>query len=229
MTVLKLAFAMGGGVSLGTFSGSALTEAIKLAVLNAIEGNAGYDKVKIDVFSGASAGSLSLAVMLRALSWRTQEEEEAAESRLQADYSTLWARAKSEQRKDLIAAQVAQDLQQRAWVDLITLDQLLGGNDPDRELAMKSSAGLLDSKAIHKIAQDYIIPPVDQSEIIWDRRLLADRCLYACALTSLTPFRADGRSLFAAGNTPPPPGLEDALTSRYHNDLRVFDIHLGKP
>lgn len=232
MTVLKLAFAMGGGVSLGTFSGSALTEAIKLAVLNAIEGNAGYDKVEIDVFSGASAGSLSLAVMLRALSWRTQEEEEAAESRLANEYPVQWAKASAPQKQDLkqalIAAQVAQDLQYRAWVELVTLDQLLGGNNPERELAMKSSAGLLDSRAIHKIAQELVIPP-DGSKVIWERRLLADRCLYACALTSLTPFRADGRSLFAAGNTPPPPGLEDALTSRYHNDLRVFDIHLGKP
>lgn len=224
MKVLKLAFSMGGGVSLGTFSGSALTEAIKLAVLNAIEGNSGYDKVEIDVFSGASAGSLSLAVMLRALSWRTQNEINAAQSKLQTDYPVQWAKASAAQKQDLIAAQVAQDLQYRAWVELVTLDQLLGSNDSERELAMKSSAGLLDSRAIHKIAQELVIPPEDQSSIIWDRRLLADRCLYACALTSLTPFRADGRSLFAAGN--PLPGLEDALTSRYHNDLRVFDLHL---
>lgn len=227
MKSLKLAFAMGGGVSLGTFSGAALTEAIKLAVLNAIEGSEEYEKVEIDVFSGASAGSLSLAVMLRALSWRTQAEVRAAESRLNRDYPTLWKKATDEQQKDLIAAQVAQDLQQRVWVELTTLDELLGGNDPERLLAMKSSAGLLDSRAIHKIAQDLVIPPADQSQIIWDRRLLADRCLYACALTSLTPFRADGRSSSSSTPTPTPPGLEDALTSRYHNDLRVFDLHLN--
>ena len=61
---LKLGFAMGGGVSLGSFSGAALTETIKLALLYGTDkdGNP-YENVVVDVFSGASAGAMSLGVM----------------------------------------------------------------------------------------------------------------------------------------------------------------------
>lgn len=220
--ILKLAFAMGGGVSLGSFSGAALTEAIKLALLRIAEGTADYDKVKVDVFSGASAGSLSLAVMLRALTWRTRDEEKEAQADLQRDYKDLWTKAGAELRKDLIAAQVAQNLQARAWVEQINLGQLLGGNDPAREQRLRSAPGLLDSEAVYRIARDLLLP--DQTRnISWDRRLLADRCLYACTLTSLTPFTNDATATF---HTSPAslPGLRDALTSRVHKDMRVFDI-----
>ena len=67
---LRLGFAMGGGVSLGTFSGAALSEAIKLLILH----NQQYDKITIDVFSGASAGALTLVLMLRNLSHRTSSQ-----------------------------------------------------------------------------------------------------------------------------------------------------------
>jgi len=59
---LRIGFAMGGGVSLGTFNGAALTQTLKLAVLR---GNC--TDVQVDCFSGASAGAMSLAVMLRGL------------------------------------------------------------------------------------------------------------------------------------------------------------------
>ncbi|MEL6274485.1 MAG: hypothetical protein AAFU03_05145 [Bacteroidota bacterium] len=69
---LKLAFAMGGGVSLGTFSGAALTECVKQLVIGGrIVGQNGkedkYEEVVLDVFSGASAGAISLAIMVRML------------------------------------------------------------------------------------------------------------------------------------------------------------------
>ena len=58
--ILKLGFAMGGGVSLGTFSGSALTETIKqYMVYGKDENGEKYEEVVIDVFSGASAGAIS--------------------------------------------------------------------------------------------------------------------------------------------------------------------------
>ena len=68
--VLKLGFAMGGGVSLGSFSGASLTEAIKLALLYGTdETGTPYDKIIVDVFSGASAGAMSLGIMLKALAF----------------------------------------------------------------------------------------------------------------------------------------------------------------
>ena len=57
--VLRLGFAMGGGVSLGTFSGSALTEVLKLVVLRGRDSNGDpFSEVVVDVFSGASAGAM---------------------------------------------------------------------------------------------------------------------------------------------------------------------------
>ena len=64
---------MGGGVSLGSFCGSSMTETVKLLILFG-----GYKKVEIDAFSGASAGSLSLAIMIRYLACLPQEMVKAA-------------------------------------------------------------------------------------------------------------------------------------------------------
>jgi len=65
---LRVALSMGGGVSLGAFSGAALTEALKLLLLYGKdrEGRP-YKNLEVDVFSGASAGSMCLLVMLRYL------------------------------------------------------------------------------------------------------------------------------------------------------------------
>ena len=76
--VLRLGFVMGGGVSLGTFSGAALAEAIKQLIVygkydSGLRDSTGnpvyksYSKVEIDIFSGASAGAISLGIMLRVL------------------------------------------------------------------------------------------------------------------------------------------------------------------
>ena len=239
--ILKLAFAMGGGVSLGAFSGSALTEAIKLALLRIVKKQADYDEVEIDVFSGASAGSLALAVMLRALTWRTPDEEKAARASLRKRHPDVgWdAVFETPHGRDLIATQVAQDLQEKAWVRLIDLKGLLGevlANPDDhpsaaeaeaqsavRKEGLRWSPGLLDSEAVYEIARSLLFPPAG-ALIKPDRRLLSERCLYACTLTSLTAFTSDATGTFniSPGSAP---GLRDALRSKVHRDLRVFDIH----
>ncbi len=68
MKTLRLTFAMGGGVSLGSFSGAALTEILKALVLHGQDrdGNP-YDKIVLDSMSGASAGAIALAILLRSL------------------------------------------------------------------------------------------------------------------------------------------------------------------
>ena len=65
---LRVCLAMGGGVSLGSFSGAALTEALKLLMLYGKdkEGKP-YDKVVLDGMSGASAGAIALTILLKTL------------------------------------------------------------------------------------------------------------------------------------------------------------------
>lgn len=242
--ILKLAFAMGGGVSLGAFSGSALTEAIKLALLRIVKKQADYEDVEIDVFSGASAGSLALAVMLRALTWRTADEEKSAQASLRKLHPEVeWDKVfETEHGRDLIATQVAQDLQEKAWVRLIDLKGLLGevlanpkGHPNAAEAAAQSamrreglrwSPGLLDSEAVYEIARSQLFPPAGALIKPDRRRLLSERCLYACTLTSLTAFTSDATDTFniSPGSAP---GLRDALRSKVHRDLRVFDIHFS--
>jgi predicted acylesterase/phospholipase RssA len=68
MKTLRLTFAMGGGVSLGSFSGAALTEILRALVLHGQdrEGKP-YDRVVLDSMSGASAGAIALAILMRSL------------------------------------------------------------------------------------------------------------------------------------------------------------------
>ena len=74
---LRIGFAMGGGVSLGTFNGAALTQALKLAILRSP-----YTRIEVDCFSGASAGAMSLAVLLRGLAQQTPEQRAQAAATL---------------------------------------------------------------------------------------------------------------------------------------------------
>lgn len=66
---VRIALIMGGGVSLGSFSGGALAEIVRLLEEHAAEREGGREKVqpKIDVVSGASAGAMSLAILIRYL------------------------------------------------------------------------------------------------------------------------------------------------------------------
>ncbi len=71
---LRVCLAMGGGVSLGTFSGAALTESLKLLIIygkyieeDNVKKLIQYDDIIVDGMSGASAGTVALTVMLRCL------------------------------------------------------------------------------------------------------------------------------------------------------------------
>ena len=58
----RIALVLGGGASLGSYIGGAVTE-----ILGAIEGNCHRDTVVIDVLTGASAGALNAALAARCL------------------------------------------------------------------------------------------------------------------------------------------------------------------
>ncbi|HET8654480.1 MAG TPA: patatin-like phospholipase family protein [Longimicrobiaceae bacterium] len=236
---LRLGFAMGGGVSLGAFSGAALSEAIKLAILRArwtgADGKAHpYDRVVVDVFSGASAGAMSLALMLRLLISRDPAQEESARERVLARYGKELQRLARSRGRDglsnegilesLVAAQVVQDVQERVWVHDVSLDGLLGYRGGQRR-DLRYEAGILDRAAVDGIARRELL--FREPFGLERRRLLGDRVLFACTLTSVTPILYDARDqalAYRSGYL----GLADGFTSFGHRDLRIFDLRLAE-
>ncbi len=59
MTEIRVALVMGGGVSLGSFSAGALMQSLRL-----FHGYAARHRIRVDVATGASAGSMTLAIAL---------------------------------------------------------------------------------------------------------------------------------------------------------------------
>lgn len=251
---LRLAFAMGGGVSLGTFSGASLSEAVKLAVLHAghlADENdprswTPYDRVVIDVFSGASAGALSLAVMLRSLLYATAEQRSRATDRLKADPVVGdFAALPAAKRDDLIAAQVLQDSQVDIWRDEIHLQGLLGNGPADGAASplrrdLTHIPAIFDRREIERIARKYLSFP-DEARIgggagrpakvidFSGRRLLGDRVLYACTISNLTAIPADATGEFLRkGKEIGLRALADGAISNVHRELRLFDLTFRK-
>lgn len=247
---LRLAFAMGGGVSLGTFSGASLSEAVKLAVLHAgylaDEGDprswTPYDRVVIDVFSGASAGALSLAVMLRSLLYATPEQRRRATDRLKADPVVGdFAALPAAKRDDLIAAQVLQDSQVDIWRDEIHLQGLLGNGPAEAAVSplrrdLTHIPAIFDRREIERIARKFLSFPEEArvaggggraAKVIGfsGRRLLGDRVLYACTISNLTAIPADATGEFLRkGKEIGLRALADGAISNVHRELRVFDM-----
>ena len=223
---LRIAFALGGGVSLGTFSSAALTEVLKQALVHGrdCDGNP-YETVTIDVLSGASAGTISLALMLRFLSDPQVDFEgpkESAEDRLRRQFQSFDALPES-RLQDLLVAQKAQDLMARLWVDELHIEGLTGS--PTNRDDIRYQAGVLDRRRIEELARQYGV--YDFPEGFPRRRLLADRVLLAASLTRLTPTLADARGELAgmAASRPLSIAAADALVSRTFDDLRIFDLY----
>ena len=193
-TTLRLGFAMGGGVSLGTFNGAALSEAIKLAILRGIDSKGNrFDRVEVDVFSGASAGAMSLGLMLRGLVHQTNSQRIAAKAALRTQFGDEYVKLPRKKKLAMVAAQVVQDIQRRVWVHEISLDRLLADGPSGTETdGTRYTAGVVNRAAVDEIARQYFDFPdgVDLSR----RKVLADRVLYACTLANVTPIFADARN-----------------------------------
>ncbi|HET7584660.1 MAG TPA: patatin-like phospholipase family protein [Gemmatimonadaceae bacterium] len=229
---LRLAFAMGGGASLGTFSGAALSEVLKLVLLRGVDADGvPYDRVVVDVFSGASAGAMALAVMLRALVHRTPEQERDALDRLRVQCGDELNALAAPRLRELVAAQVVQDLQERVWTREISIARLLG-HAPTGDRTLRYAGGIVDRGAVEEIARDVIGFP-DRATLD-ERLLLADRVLYACTLANVTAILVDARTDLndvyqdVRGNEPGLLGFTDGLTSRTHRELRVFDLNFAR-
>jgi predicted acylesterase/phospholipase RssA len=95
---LKVAFAMGGGASLGAFSGGAMAEVVRQLCGNV--DRARYGAVEIDVLSGASAGGMTVGLLARAL-------------------------ADPGNRDAARAARRVRDLMHEAWVQRIGIEELI--------------------------------------------------------------------------------------------------------
>jgi len=244
---LRLAFAMGGGVSLGTFSGAALTEAMKLAVLygayptEGVDGDTEwvpYDRVVVDVFSGASAGAMSLAAMLRSLVHQTSEQREAAERTLRAEHGDAFAGLPPRKQEQAVAAQVAQDVQERVWVEEVDIHRLLGshnghGHSEGQHRDLRHVGGVFDRRAVDDIARSVIGFPRELVSggtvtLAGKSSLLADRAVFACTLANLTPLVLDARSDLNTPASGASVGFEDGLTSQAHRDIRVFDLNFTR-
>lgn len=217
---LRLAFAMGGGVSLGTFSGAALSECVKQCLLEGV-GSGRYSSVSIDVFSGASAGAVSLLLMLRSLADRSPEQIVEARRRLRS--LPQWDGLSEELQDQLSAADIMQDLQRRLWVDDLDMDALLN----DRKGTLRFQAALFNRESIDDLARKYLSFSTKTEDRMQNVAILAPRVLFACTLSNLTPIIADGRRQLP-GSEIGYAGLTDALTSGLHREIRVFDIHFSE-
>ncbi len=91
MPALKLAIVMGGGVSLGSFSGGALAGALRS--LHRQARRQGLE-LEIDILSGASAGGMSLGLLLRNLALPQPEHEgrDFWAARVEAPMHAAWVR-----------------------------------------------------------------------------------------------------------------------------------------
>ena len=224
--ILRLGFAMGGGVSLGSFQAAALCQAIKLAVAHArytdkVHGRTPYERVEIDVFSGASCGAFSLAIMLRGLAKLTDEQRQTAKSNLLKDAqvgSTVFNALSQAVQEDLIAAQAMQDTQEKVWTEQLGIQGWVGRSvNPPKDLSQV--AGLLDRGLLEDLARSILRPGGKLNP----QRLLARRALFACTLTNLTPVIVDARADLPADHFGYV-ALRDGMRCKVHRELRVFDL-----
>ena len=249
---------MGGGVSLGTFSGAALTESIKQLIIfgGFKDPKTGkwrkYSEIEIDVFSGASAGAISLAIMLRMFCnyedklnllrktkrfkhCKTDEKVMSEiEKSLRIKFGKHYEKLSQAKKNQVISIQVGQEFQRYCWVNRSHIRGLVGLPDegiPSKNLTTTGS--FLNKHHLIDLAKETLVPDEVDSFINKKREknaVLADRVLFACTLTRLERKNIDGSDYHFED-------LEneeietyrkimvDGISSDTHRDIRVFDIN----
>ncbi len=209
---LRICLAMGGGVSLGSFSGSALTEALKLLIIHGKdEDGHSYENVFVDGMSGASAGAIALTIMLRCLidyksmlfKWDDlksgESDEDLAllnrENRLVGELIKTYFNNESEKfnalshskKEALKALELAQKIQEIIWVKSVDALKLYGNKiKSDYKHMSDDSFGLLERKHMEGLIEEYLMrgtPNLDNLQVL-DR----ERVLFACSLTNILPM-----------------------------------------
>ncbi len=248
--ILRLGFVMGGGVSLGSFSAGALSESLKQLILFAqyetSERDANgkpickpYDQVEIDVFSGASAGAMSLAIMLRALAnprdkfkslgFESYDLMRASlEQRLFIQFGEpayLLKQTNPAKFESLLAVQTMQDMQTKLWTDEVSLDKLLGTGKAYKDLT--DEAGIVDRDVVDEVARKYFQFGQVGERLKYRSHLLGNRVLFACTLANLNyTLTANIDKSSVAGENPNfLKALNDSSIDKVHSEVRVFDIN----
>lgn len=231
---LKVCLAMGGGVSLGAFSGAALTEALKLLILfGKDENGVSYEKVVVDGFSGASAGAMSLALMLRCLVDSKSVCEQHAEifdkidleDKLIKTYGQEIIEGLGTEKKDqLLALEVAQVIQKECWVNKISGEKLLPiAKKLSTQSDPHSSIGLLDRKPVERIAKDFLIQGIEGINLENRQVLDSRRVIFASSLTNMTPLTIRD-SDNEKSDSELVKNLQLATNSYNHKELRIIDL-----
>lgn len=233
---LKLGLAMGGGVSMGAFSGGGLMEAVKLLLLYGQYWDGqqlqAYDDVVIDVMSGASAGSVSLLIMIKALAdyqsilplieKDTAQIEQELNEQFGKDYENL---AKEKQEK-LKAAHTAQLLQRKIWVEELEITKLFGDKIKKKKRQKDEGGfGLLSLDLFKSIVTKYLQQTIPNQNLK-NRAILDKRVLFACSLTNLLPITVNDNE-----STNPHPyeqAIHEAISSKVHKEIRIIDLFFNK-
>ena len=200
---VRIALIMGGGVSLGSFSGGALAETLRLleqfpATRRDAQGTSVPIAPRIDVVTGASAGSMTLGIMLR-----------------------LLLAGKS-------ASEVAEAMQ-ASWVEGVGLDY----DEADKQLLpadLKHHAepSLLSTAALQRLANRYLGEGTGTDFQRSD--LLAERIYASFAVANLHGIDVEApvqliRQWSAGGSASgSKSGFEDALKTTFHDDRVRFRI-----
>ncbi len=206
---LRVCLAMGGGVSLGSFSGSALTEALKLLIIYGKDKeDKPYDRVVVDGMSGASAGAIALTIMMRCLidyesmlpKWEPKDgndniiPEELRDNHLEKLIKETYFENNPEgfsklgpELGDLKALQLAQEIQEVLWVDMVSAKKLFGKKKYSHfEHDINDSFGLLERAYMEKLTEDYLM---DGKLNLNNLKVLdKQRVIFACSLTNILPM-----------------------------------------
>ncbi|WP_203296546.1 patatin-like phospholipase family protein [Luteirhabdus pelagi] len=233
---LRICLAMGGGVSLGSFSGSALTEALKLLVLygkykSEDESELLYDKIIVDGMSGASAGAISLTILLKCLIdytsmlpllEKTPSEDELIAELANDYFSGNISSAKNHERiETLKALQVAQLIQYQIWVEEVDSKKLYGDKGKDDFRAnIHDSFGLLDRGLLERLTKKYLMKS-DGIDISNRKVLDKTRVVFACSLTNLLPIEIE---MDHEGLSKLEKNVLKSVGSQNHSEIRVIDF-----
>ena len=249
--VLRLGFVMGGGVSLGTFSGAALSEAIKQLIVfgkydsgkRDSSGNPvfnAYNRVEIDIFSGASAGAVSLGIMLRVLANHRDKFKQLGyndygamrqvlENKILGQFGEAAYQIKiqnSQKFECLIAAQAVQEFQEKIWSKDVDINRLLGTGPYEKDLS--NNSGLLDRNVVDELGRNYF-KFENRTGRLSNKVLLADRVLFACTLSNLNSIAKKHKMPeYGKGDSPFFNALNDTSIDREHSEIRVFDLNFGE-
>jgi hypothetical protein len=245
---LKICLAMGGGVSLGSYSGAALTEALKLLILYGRDNEGDqYSSVEVDGMSGASAGSIALAIMMRCLidyesllknkDVRLKVEETVKELEVNGlkcpetvpVEQLKWILCKtydiSTDHKDidtLVALEVTQIVQKKIWVDILDTSLLFGTSNNESD-DFGNPFGLLSRNEVIQKAKSIIFSDLGNVGGS-NKKVLSERALMAFTMANLSPI-AYGEKRTDQEDVPElVKNLQNATSINNHNEIRVFDF-----